>query len=232
MAFPTVVTVANNNDTANSLTRNATRAGSLVVGNLELVGIAADIASSGTTITMPSGGWTQLATHQFGSAVRGSVFYRVVDGSEGATAQIDTSASEATARHFYQVGAWFGALAGVEVSAVAGAGSTNPDPNGVTPSWGALDTLFITFAMNDGNVAITAGPANYTNFGNTRWANTAGCGVASARRELNAASDDPGVFTMATEQWVAFTVAIRPAAGGGGPTAKPYYNGVRRRAAA
>jgi hypothetical protein len=220
MAFPVVSSVANSNDTANTLSRNATLPASIVAGNLIVAFIAADLASSATTITMPAG-WTDKATQQFGSVVRCSVFARVADGTEGATVTITTSASEACAWHFYNISSWFGAAAGCEVGTPAAAGSTNPDPPSLTPSWGAADTLWLAGAGNDGNVAVTAGPASYTNFVNTRWANTAGCGVSSARRELNTATENPGVFTMTTEQWVAHTVAIRPAAAGGGGSTQP-----------
>jgi hypothetical protein len=220
VAFPVIVSVANGNDTSNVLTRNATMPASISVGNLLLAFVASDIAASGTTITMT--GWTSISNQQFGSAVRSTVFARVADGTEGATAAIDTSASEACAWHFYNISTWFGTIAnGCEAGTPAAAGSTNPNPPSLTPSWGALDTMWLAGAGNDGNVAITAGPASYTNFVNTRWANTSGCGIATARRELNTATEDPGTFTMSTEQWVAHTIAIRPAAAGGGSTQPP-----------
>ena len=39
---------------------------------------------------------------------------------------------------------------------------------------------------------------------------------AYCSREENAASKDPGTFTVGSEQWVAVTVAVRPAAAVGG----------------
>jgi len=64
--------------------------------------------------------------------------------------------------------------------------------------------------------AVTGYPVNYTdgfqtNFGDFHPS------VGSARRELTASSEDPGTFTLSANRgWVAATVAIRPAAAGGG----------------
>ena len=59
----------------------------------------------------------------------------------------------------------------------------------------------------------TAYPAYYTNGISTlSSATTDNCRTLSARRVLAAASEDPGPFTIpASEEWVAFTIAVRPA---------------------
>ncbi|GAI55169.1 unnamed protein product, partial [marine sediment metagenome] len=73
------------------------------------------------------------------------------------------------------------------------------------------DTLWFVVEGNDYKRTVEAYPTNYTD-GRNDYANvTTGCGVGTARRELNAISEDPGVFTISfSDKWVANIVAIRP----------------------
>lgn len=91
--------------------------------------------------------------------------------------------------------------------------STNPDPPAITNDSGATaDVLYHTYWIGDGVVASTAAPTNYTNHASQTISNAAnGCAVGMGLRTVNAVAasgvENPGVFTRATEQWVAFTTS-------------------------
>ena len=64
---------------------------------------------------------------------------------------------------------------------------------------------------NDGDRAITAFPTNYTDGSQITTTGATGTSLQSARRELNASSDDPGTFTIdSSRRWAAVTLAVRP----------------------
>jgi PKD repeat protein len=109
-----------------------------------------------------------------------------------------------------------------EAATVTGS-SQNPNPPNLAPSWGAGDTLwFAACGYDQGQRTVTAYPANYTNGQNDRSNNNQGCGVGTAIRQLNAASENPGTFTLsAAEQWIAATVAIQSAPLNANFTASP-----------
>ncbi|MBA7703577.1 hypothetical protein ES703_112363 [subsurface metagenome] len=98
----------------------------------------------------------------------------------------------------------------VEISSQGTGGS--PNPPSLSPSWGALDTLWLACCGYDTNLTVTAYPTNYTNGRNDYADDAQGCGVGTARRELNASSEDPSAFTISSpEYWIANTVAVQPA---------------------
>lgn len=92
----------------------------------------------------------------------------------------------------------------------------NIDPPNLAPSAGALDWLWFAFGVKARtDNAVTAYPANY---GSNQATNQVGSGSAGhttalATRNLNASSDNPGVFTcVSTRAALGFTFALRPTA--------------------
>lgn len=93
---------------------------------------------------------------------------------------------------------------------------TSPVLNPV--NWDVEDTLWYTLAGgDDGNTALTSIPADYTDqFGDASGGGN-GAWLFGGRRELAAASEDPGIFQLdRTTEWSAATVAVRPAAAAAG----------------
>jgi hypothetical protein len=86
--------------------------------------------------------------------------------------------------------------------------STNGDPPNVAITGSAQDCLFIAALCTDAQVIASAAPSSYGNLTTKTATNAAGASVSVADRNLNATSDNPGTFTSATEQWVAFSIAI------------------------
>src|SRR3989304_5266827 len=103
------------------------------------------------------------------------------------------------------------AYTGIVVDGGANGTNSAPDPANAVPDWPQGETLWIAFAGHDnGTVSTDSGPSSYANFRNDRWNNVDGVGLASARRELDASSENPGTFALsASEEWRAQTTAIR-----------------------
>jgi preprotein translocase subunit YajC len=168
------------------------------------------------TVTTP-GGWTQLASTANGSAVRLSAYYKIASGTEGGTmVNFATSAVEQAAAQVYRITNWNGTTP-PEISTAATGTSTAPNPASLNPAgWDVADTLWIAVAGQDrgDQSGTTAYPAYYTD-GISTLSNISGtsqCRTHSARRVLAAASENPGAFTIpVAEEWVAFTIAVRPA---------------------
>ncbi len=198
---------------------------SVEAGDLLLLFVTSHSASSHTG----PAGWTQLAEHFLGSILRGTVWKRNADGTEGGgTATVTIGSSEQGSAQVWRIPAssWHGDIANVEISANnAGDGSNNLNPLSLSPVWGAEDTLWIAAAMaGDDDQSVTVWPTDYID---NQTETLAGAGVNNSAaiyatsRELNAASEDPGAFTIqSSESWLAWTIAIRPVAGAGGANPK------------
>lgn len=161
----------------------------------------------------PPAGWTLISTGNNNYEL--NVFRKVAAGTEAGTSPVFTTDSGANSSHqVYRVTSWHGTTP-PEGGTSATSSSTTPNPPSLTPSWGAEDTLWIA-AFNggfNGSPSVSTYPTNYTNGVDT----VSGGGfqvslLGTARRELNAASDDPGTFTISgAAEWVAQTVAVCPA---------------------
>ena len=169
----------------------------------------------GATVTTP-GGWNLLASDANGTQVRLSVYYKIAAGTEGGTTvNFITSASEQAAAQVYRITNWHGTTP-PEISTAATGADAAPDPASLNPAgWDVADTLWLAVAGQDrgDQSGTTAYPVSYTDGTSTlSSAGTRSCRTHSARRVLAAASEDPGAFTIpVSEQWVAFTIAVRPA---------------------
>lgn len=217
-SFPPVDSVTSTVFSANSTAHNVEMPGYVEAGDLLLVLFTND---GSATVTDPdgAGGWTQQTTAANGTNVRGSVWAKVADGSEGGTTvNFVTSGSETAAAQVYHVLAayWEGSLSG-GVAASSGVSSTtqNPNPPSLDPAaWGTEDTTWIAYAAGGTYTSVTTYPSGFTNgLHNNGGTGTSGASVGSARIRSATASIDPGSFTMnARQSSVAFTIAIRPAA--------------------
>ena len=140
------------------------------------------------TITWPAG-WTLLSeAADGGSASRQSVYYRVADGTEGATITIGTSAAEFAVAHVYRITNATGTpevSAGHAEAAVILGGRCRC--GALRPSWTG-GTLFLAFGTWDASPSLTtlAGPIVYTDLTSTNQGGTGGVTLASARRVLSA----------------------------------------------
>lgn len=217
MAFPVVESVTPSNF-ANATSHLVAMPATVNVGDLLIALIATDGVAS---VTTPAN-WNSLHSSATAANRLGSYYKIAVGDEDGTTVDFVTSATETMAAQVYRISNWHGTTP-PEIGAPASAGSGDPDPPSLIPSWGAADTLWLAEYGSDAVSTATAYPTDYTD-GITASAGGAGqCSIGSARRNLNATSDNPGTFTVTdnTKAWVAQTIAIQPAAGGAA-AADPY----------
>lgn len=211
MVFPVVEDTATSSETG-LVTSHTVDLPAGIVANELLIGlIHAHSRGDVCTFTWP-GGWTELLDFQIaGSSEAMSVAYRLADGTEGASIEVTTTGLGRRSSHstYRLSGIEDPATQAPEVSAGATGSSTTPNPDEATPTGGAKDYLWLAVAGIRGKTATI--PTNYTDrvqiIGSVEQTS-----ITSARRELNAASENPGTFTIVQTSWLACTVAIHPGA--------------------
>lgn len=105
---------------------------------------------------------------------------------------------------------------------------TSADCPNCDPASGAQDFLWMAILGCDGRANYSDKPTDYTLIGSVNGGAFNNNTIALAYRQLNAASEDPGAYTIsAVRNWGAQTFAIFPAASGGGTGGAYYYK--RRR---
>ena len=196
----------------------------IVSGDLLMVFFSCDGTGDHTWPTSPA--WTRLAKINNGTATASISFgYRIANGSDGTSMTI-VSDSEKAVAFSWRITDWHGTT--IPEYATASGDTTTPDPPNLTPSWGADDTLWISWYGINGNGAGTTYPTNYAD--NREYAETsAGASVSGAMcsRNLNATSDNPSTFqSSGASGWGAAIVAIRPAAPAVGQPAMIRTQGV------
>lgn len=220
MAFPSVESITETSFSSASTTHNVSMPATVNSGDLLLILFCAH-ASGTTTHTEPTD-WSTVFDFQDGGGYgHTSCYAKIADGDEDSTTvNVATSAARAASAHVYRITGHSGALTAVESATTTGNG-TRPNPPNLAPSWGSADTLWIAgWGTADDDIETTGWSANYT--GNQTDTACGGGGnssgrIASATRELAAASDNPGEgIISSSESQMAFTIAIRPSAGGGG----------------
>ena len=223
MTFPVVesITQTSGDNSSASAIISFNYPATVNAGDLLLcLGAAMNTGSVGGTATPPAG-YTNLdnggmnASQQFGVCW---AFYKIADGTEGGTSATLTTSFFAfgTAVQLYRISGWRGDASGISISAApAVATASTADPPAVTASTGDDDNLFIVLVgMAADNGSVSTASTGYGNLTNTlSTSTTAGrqVSVGSFRRELAAASDDPGSCTLSTlEGTRANTIAIAP----------------------
>lgn len=220
MAFPSVVNTNESATTGANTAHTINLPASIVAGNLLLIILAK--GSVAATVNAVAG-WGELVDE---NSARGfAILYRLANGSEGSTLGLTLSGSTKSASIAYQIsGASDPATRAPELSTVATGTSTSPNPTAVAVTGGPKDALIIaTFNQTneaaDDDAWCTSAPANYTGL-LQKTAGTAGTNVgvelATAHRQVNTSSEDPGAFTSTLNlAWRAYAISIHPAPPGG-----------------
>jgi hypothetical protein len=180
------------------------------VGELLLMIAASD---GNPTITGWDGTWTLIDSGNIsGNGAKSQIWAKISDGTE-TTFDLTTSVAERIGTWTARIRNWHGTTM-PEVGTSAVGSSLFPDPPSLSPSWGAEDTLWIALAHHGGgNIDARSYPKNYEGGVQIKGNNVAaGNAILVSRRELNAASEDPGTCALsASDPWRAQTIAIRPA---------------------
>jgi hypothetical protein len=219
MAFPSVA--ATNTTTGAAATNKVCNLpASIAAGDLLLLMIRTAGADTHST---PSGwdGSIFLNDASDGSDDTTSLFYKQsASGSEGSTVTVNGTASLKFAALSWRISGHDPAIT-PQTSTVATGASTTPDPTTCTPTGGAKDYLWLWLGGWEGEQ--TSPPAsNPTNYSTDKIGANSGtastvetnCRLASASRQLNAASEDAGSWTISvSDNWSAWLLAVHPAVG-------------------
>ena len=216
MAFPAIGNTNTTNGTTATTTPVVNLPTGIVAGNLLLVLIRVAVAGA---IGWP-GGWTELFDDASdASDDQTAMAWRKADGTEGATITLSSGNGKFAALSWRITGAEDPTVQPPQFATLAVGTSVNPNPGLLTPTGGAKDYLWLAVGGWEGEQTSPPGtfPANYTlnqigaNSGAAA-AITTNCRVAGAGQQLNAASEDPGTYTISvSDDWTATTVAIHPA---------------------
>jgi len=216
MAFPTVVSALTTNGTTAGTTAAVTvpADGTYAAGDLLIIlhrcAVAGAIAQGPETVEMFDAS-ADAADDQM------ALYYRWCDGAEAFGGAM--SLSQGSGKYASLVYLIRGAdpLINPQLSTVATGTGTAPDPTTCTPTGGAKDYLWLWLGgwENEQTSPPTGTPTNFTNAigadSGIAGAVTTNCRVASARRELNAASLDAGSWTISvSDDWTAYLMAVHP----------------------
>lgn len=211
MTFPTVESVTGTAFASDSDPWSVSGPATINADDVLILLASSDDSSAG--FVTPSG-WTQLYNQNVGSFGTAALFYKVASGSESFPLSLDLGKVQRGTTQVIRLSGCEGSVE--QANTVDGLGGTTPDPPNLAPSWGADDNTWIAVCHSmDDDQAVTGWPTNYTDnqtdtrTGNAPSTNTS-ANTASATRDLNAASDNPSNFTLASgESWCATTIAVR-----------------------
>lgn len=183
---------------------------------------------NGSSVVDDPTGWTsiqnEVSSPNSGIIHRRRVFYRQADGTEGSTLALHISSGSTTVdtRSFvfritdHRDPSIHPPEAGAVNENPEGQQTANPDPPSLSPSGGAKDYLWFAWATwgnsSSSETDVSSYPSNYTNGIQEGPAGGPADGhIGVARRELFAASEDAGAFTLGTSvDWLAGTVVVHP----------------------
>jgi len=217
MAFPVVLDVTETSITGPSSSWTINLPATVDAGDLLL--LFAAVSTNVSNNANPSG-FTEIFDDGQTNSPRLLVYKKEADGTEdGGTVTIGFASGREGAAMVIriQAGTWGGDITNdVAVSAYAGGGTgTHPNSANLAPAWGAADTLWISVAGDTAAGVTYTAPASYGNVVDT--SGSANGTIGTARRELNAASENPGAFTRSSTSGgqSSVTVAVEPGAGAG-----------------
>lgn len=226
MAFPTVA-ARNSGETSTVATSHTINLPTSISANQLLI-LKVDYAVTGNSVDLTGSGFTAI-TNGAAENVAGSTHgiftaYRWTDGTEGSTVSVATSVATRVGHQTLRITGAENPSTQAPEAAASTVANNPPDPPNLTPTGGAKDYLWIACGgqtYSDTNHQVNAAPSNYTDL--TAISNAsqgAGfCTGATAERQLNASSENPGVFgtvgTATTGESAMVTIAVHPSSGGG-----------------
>jgi hypothetical protein len=226
MAFPAVVGTPTETANATEATNNVINHATGGATDLHLL-----VICKGKNVSINAhGDWSELLDE---TGFVGGFYVAYHYGTLGTSSTLVASGNTRTAAIAYLIsGAENPATQAPEVGTTSSGSSTTPDPPTTTPTGGAKDYLWIAACTRAGEEAdddtwATAAPATPSAFGSLlqkacgiAGSNLGGI-VATAHLASNAASMNPGTFTIATGAWRAQTIAVHPSSAPPAVLARP-----------
>ena len=192
MTFPVVQATATYTTSTWTTTHSIPLPSNIVSGELLLMFGQCPL-STNPTIT----DWTAIVQDNNGGNGVLFVYAKIADGTEGATKSITTAEGRAAAVT-YRISDWDGSLSNVQglYSKPSGAITAPHPPPSLSATWSAADALWFKFAADADTATYTL--AAGANYGNVVDAFSTAHKVRTARRELNAATEQPPSWTVAS----------------------------------
>lgn len=210
-------------DIASSLTSHVVNMPPTVNAGDRLIALV-HYRNAGTWNTVPTG-WSNLAEQAGGGSVGElAIFEKIADGTEdGTTATWITGTGTTAAWQVIRISGAHASTAS-EVTTTSG-DSSSANPPSETASWGAENNLWLAVAGHSAasTSAFSAAPAGFFGFAqNGASSGGSACSIAHGYDKNPVATYDPGTFTTSGSNrwWAAATIAVRPAAAGGGTAIK------------
>jgi hypothetical protein len=218
MAFPTVQTRTTGASSATATSHTVTLPATINAGDFLFIAFTCG-GGTGTTVTWDNttaGTWTTAANNTSGTSVRGMLFSKVADGTEGSAAlSITLSVAAQVAWTIWRI---TGCESSVETAVTTGSTATVTF-SALAPSWGALDTLWLAVAHINSTPTVSTYSTSYTNPTRAAGTGTSRVTTESCERLLNTTTETPSAWTLSgPNAHVQYTVAIRPAAAALGVT--------------
>ncbi len=208
MTFPVQETLATSNGSATTSPTYNLPSG-ITDGDLLLAFFANDFSVTATTFPA---GWTQLHEGAPISSIRHALFYRVADGTEGASITLTTGNVPFSGVCVRISGHDSSTNAPTVTETTLSFGSIDP-PNH-TAGGGAIDYKWYAWAASDSTSSTFTPPTNYAEQADLN--GNSAPSVSLADRDLNASSENPGTFTGGSGSWGAMTCSVFPGSEGGG----------------
>jgi len=213
--FPTVATESTSEETVNTTAHDVAMPSGTITGNQIVCAFGGDGAPSAA---WPAE-WTELTSPDTcelsGTSSALSVARYNADGTDPSAIIVTTDVAEKSVHHCWRISRHSTSIT-PQCEILTSASATTHSSPSLTPTGGAKDYLWLTIASVDlgdnANITISGFPASYVSTGSESNASTTGVMLGWARRELNAASEDPGNFTLSVaEGAIVATIAIHPA---------------------
>lgn len=152
--------------------------------------------------------WNALGTTVQGTSMSTAFFWKIAEGGDVLT--LTLSAAKRVSTSTYRIS---GASSVSRTAGAFGVATTSPDPLEHIPAGGLAKYLWLAFLATNTNPNVTAFPADYINTHSFASPNsTGGASYAVCERELEAASEDPGPFTISVGAvGVRATLSVAPA---------------------
>lgn len=175
----------------------------IAVGDLLLCVFSCD----GNAEVAASSGWTKLGQATYSSYVSGTIFWKLATGSDALT--VTSSYAEQASAIVWRISK----ALGVEGYYATGS-SANPDPPALTPSFDPTNALWVVTHSGDGTTVCSSAPSGIGllvhDFQTKVAGTTSGASSGIAGIDATVSTLNPGSFTALSEQWVCWTLAIRP----------------------
>lgn len=197
-AFP-VVQATNSNTVSSNTTHVVSMPSGITAGDIL---IAFSTFDTNATVT-PSAGWDVVSSTTNGAGLRLSILRKIAEGSD--TLTYTTGTSRTSAHAVYRI--YSNDTTTLNGTAATGS-STSPNPPNLD---NGTSQKFLWIAAAGSATAFSGYPTNYS--GNQINAGTGNAHLSVATRSLEASSEDPGTFTIASGVWVAQTLSIDEQAG-------------------